>query len=163
MKLDHLIELIYAEHDFSRSLATGLGGIAGLTTYLYHRDWVISGFAAVIAFSISRVVADSLRAEWKSRHHNRTQLAKLNEQFDSYSPEEKEILKFFVESGGSCVSWGYVNNSGRSFPRPALNSLMNRGVVQNSVMEDGMAEAFVLDAAVFDLAQKRIPRENDGG
>ena len=30
MKLDHLIELIYAEHDFSRSVATAVAGVSGL-------------------------------------------------------------------------------------------------------------------------------------
>ena len=86
-------------------------------------------------------------------------MAKLNEQFGSFSAEERKILEFFVEAGGCCVSWGFVNNSDLPFPRPALNSLMHRGTVQVSVMEDGMTESFVLDAKIFDLAQKNMPRE----
>jgi hypothetical protein len=105
------------------------------------------------------VIADSLYAGWKSKQHNRAQLAKLNEQFESFSTEERKILEFFVEAGGCCVSWGFVNNSDLPFPRPALNSLMQRGIVHVSVMEDGMTESFALDAKIFDLAQKRIPRE----
>jgi len=159
MKLDHLIELIYAEHDFSRSVATALAGVSGLAAYLWRGDWVVSGFTAVITFSASRVIADSLHAGWKSKQHNRAQLAKLNEQFESFSAEERKILKFFVEAGGCCVSWSFVNNSDLPFPRPALNSLMSRGIVHAWVMEDGMTEAFLLDAKIFDLAQKRIPRE----
>lgn len=159
MKLDHLIELIYAEHDFSRSVATAVAGVSGLVTYLWRGDWVVSGFTAVITFSASRVIADSLYAGWKSKQHNRAQLAKLNEQFESFSTEERKILEFFVEAGGCCVSWGFVNNSDLPFPRPALNSLMQRGIVHVSVMEDGMTESFALDAKIFDLAQKRIPRE----
>jgi hypothetical protein len=113
----------------------------------------------VITFSASRVIADALYAGWKSKQHNRTQLEKLNEQFESFSPEERKILEFFVKAGSCCVSWGFVNNSDLPFPRPALNSLMHRGMIHESVMEDGMTESFVLDAKIFDLAQKRIPHE----
>jgi len=161
MKLDHLIELIYAEHDFSRSVATAVAGISGLAPYLWRGDWVVSGFAAAIAFSASRVTADFLYAGWKSKQKSRTQLAELNEQFKSFSSEEQKILKFFVEAGGCCVSWGFVNSSDLLFPRPALNSLMQRGIVHVSVMEDGVTESFVLDAKIFDLAQRRIPRESE--
>jgi hypothetical protein len=159
MKLYHLIELIYAEHDFSRSVATAVAGVSGLVAYLWRGDWVVSGFTAVITFSASRVIADALYAGWKSKQHNRTQLEKLNEQFESFSPEERKILEFFVKAGSCCVSWGFVNNSDLPFPRPALNSLMHRGMIHESVMEDGMTESFVLDAKIFDLAQKRIPHE----
>lgn len=66
------------------------------------------------------------------------------------------MIEFFVRAGGACVSLGYVNQSEYPFPRPALNSLMARGIVHNSVMEDGMTEAFLLDVDTLDTAQRAL-------
>jgi hypothetical protein len=152
MKWDELIRTVYSDNDFSRSIATTVAGISGLLTYLWKGDWVISAFTAMIVFPVTRVIADTIHADWVSSHEKIKNESKLKEQFDRFSPEEKMILGFFVKAGGACVSWGFVNKSDIPFPGPALNSLMQRGIVHTSVMEDGMTESFVLDIVVFDHA-----------
>jgi hypothetical protein len=159
MKLDELIKTVYSENDFSRSIATTTAGISGLLTYIWKGDWVISAFTAMIVFPITRIIADTIHANWVSRHEKVESESKLREQFDRFYPDEKEILRFFVLAGGACVSWGFVDKSRLPFPRPALNSLMQRGIVHTSVMEDGMTESFVLDVDVFDHAQKYLTNE----
>ena len=128
MKLEELISTVYAEKDFSRSIATAIAAILGLITYLWKRDWVISAVTALIVFPATRILADSIHANWISRISKKSEISKLREQFDRLSPEEKQIVRFFVESGGACVSWSFVNNSSRPFPRPALNSLITHAV-----------------------------------
>lgn len=159
MKLEELISTVYAEKDFSRSIATAIAAIAGLITYLWKRDWAISALTALIVFPATRIIADSIHANWISRISKKSEISKVREQFDRLSPDEKQIVRSFVESGGACVSWSFVNSSRRPFPRPALNSLISRGIVSTSVMEDGMSESFVLDIDVFDYAQRYLPSE----
>jgi len=159
MNLEELIKTVYSENDFSRSIATALAGVAGLLSYNWRGDWVISAFTAMVVFPVTRIIAQAVHTNWASRQEKSEKQRKLREQFDRYSSEEKKILRFFVEAGGACVSWGYVNTSPLPFPRPALNSLMQRGVICTSVMEDGMAESFVLDIDVFDIAQNVFSNE----
>lgn len=156
MKFDEIAAKIYDETDFGRSVATAIAGIAGLATYLWKRDAVIAAFAAVIVFPVVRLGSHSLRAAWVARAAKRTKEAQSLELLEKLSAQEKDILRFFVAAGGACVSWGYVNSSKLPFPRPALNSLMARGLVTTSVMEDGMTESFVLDTEMFDAAQKHL-------
>ncbi len=158
-KFEKLISTVYNESDFSRSIATALAGIAGLVTYLWKTDWVISAFTALIVFPITRIITGAIQAKLISLNKSKAEESRLQEQFDSFSPEEKKILRFFVVAGGACVSWGYVDRSQLPFPRPALNSLMSRGLVYTSVMEDGMTESFGLDIEIFDLAQKHLSEE----
>lgn len=156
MKFDEIAAKIYGETDFARSLATAFAGVVGLSIYLWKRDAVIAAFSAVIVFPIVRLGSHSLRAAWLARGAKRTKEAQSLELLEKLSVQEKDILRFFVAAGGACVSWGYVNSSKLPFPRPALNSLMARGVVHTSVMEDGMTESFVLDTEMFDIAQKHV-------
>lgn len=156
MKFEEIVTKIYGETDFARSFATASAGVVGLLTYLESRDAVIAAFAAVIVFPIVRVGSHSLHSAWIARTAKRTTEAERLELLGKLSEEERKILRFFVVAGGACVSWGYVNSSKLSFPRPALNSLIARGLVHTSVMEDGMTESFVLDTELFDIAQKHL-------
>lgn len=154
MKWDKLIATIYAEQDFGRSIATTVAGVVGLVTYLLSSDWVVSVFGAVIVFPVCRVASSALHSRLKQKHVELVRQIQADSLFRRFSPQERQILEFFVRAGGACVSWGYVNNSKYPFPRPALNSLMARDVVHTSVMEDGMTESFVLDIDTFDMAQR---------
>jgi hypothetical protein len=159
MKLEELFRTVYSENDFSRSIATAMAGTAGLATYLSIGDVVISVFSAIIVFPFIRIIAGVFHKNWTSQNSKREREKELREKIDSFSDEEKKILRFFVIAGGACVSWGYVNRSGLPFPRPALNSLMARGVVYASTMEDCMTESFVLDTEIFDAAQRWLPAQ----
>jgi hypothetical protein len=154
MKWDKLIATIYAEQDFGRSIATTMAGVVGLVTYLLRPDWVIALFAAVIAFPVCRVVFSALYSRWKQKHAESIKRLQAEDLFRKFSPQERQVIEFFVRAGGACVSWSYVNNSNYPFPRPAVNSLMARNIVRTSVMEDGMTESFVLDIDTFDMAQQ---------
>lgn len=154
--MDHekLITAIYAEEDPGRSVATAVAGIGGLMAYRLSLDWVVAFFSAVILFPLARVIATAAHSRWKAKRSEATQAAKTEAEFNSFSLQERQILEFFVRQGGCCVSWGAVNSSEFPFPRAALNSLMERGIVRTSVMEDGMTEAFALHVDTFDMAQK---------
>jgi len=156
MKFDEIAARIYDETDFARSLATAVAGVVGLSIYLWKHDAVIAAFAAVIVFPVVRLGSHTLRSSWVARSTKRAQEARNRELLAKLSDQEKDVLRFFVAAGGACVSWGFVNSSKMSFPRPALNSLMARGLVHTSVMEDGMTESFVLDTEVFDIAQRHL-------
>lgn len=149
MKWGDLIEQMYNEQDLSRSVATTAAGTVGLAAYLLVSDAVVALFSAVIVFPLVRLAAYSLGTRW-------AKWGEMRDQFAKFSPQERQILEFFVHAGGACVSWGYVNRSALPFPRPALNSLIQRGIVCTSVMEDGMTESFMLDTDVFDMAQKMV-------
>ncbi|MFA7238118.1 MAG: super-infection exclusion protein B [Phycisphaeraceae bacterium] len=154
MNWNKLVEIIYTEKDFGRSIATSIAGVVGLSAYFLFADWVIAVFALVISYPLFRVIASAIHSRWKKK---RTQLMKdiqAKEKFNKFSPQERQVIEFFVRSGGACVSWGYVNNSKLPFPRPAVNSLIQRGIVHTTVMEDDMTEAFALDTDVFDTAQR---------
>jgi hypothetical protein len=154
MKWGKLIAAIYVEQDFGRSIATTMAGVVGLAAYLFSSDWVIALFAAIIAFPVCRVVSSALHSRWKQKHAELIKRLQAEELFRRFSPEERQVIEFFVRAGGACVSWSYVNNSEHPFPRPALNSLMARDIVHTSVMEDGMTESFVLDIDTYDMAQR---------
>lgn len=154
MKWDKLIATVYAEQDFGRSIATTVAGVVGLATYLLTSDSIVAVFAAIIAFPVCRVVSSALHSRWKQKHTELARQLQAEALFRDFSPQERQILEFFVRAGGACVSWSYVNNSKYPFPRPALNSLMAREIVHTSVMEDGMTESFVLDIDTFDMAQR---------
>ena len=100
------------------------------------------------------MVASALHARWKDRHAEVAARIQAEKQLSRFSPQEQQVVEFFVRAGGACVSWGYVNNSPWPFPRPAVNSLMARGLLVTSVMEDSMSESFQLDVDLFDTAQR---------
>jgi len=161
MKWDRLIATVYAEQDFGRSITTTAAGVVGLAAYLFSFDWVIALFAAVIAFPVCRVVSSALHSCWRQKHAEVVKRLQAEELFRRFSPQERQVLEFFVRAGGACVSWGYVNKSQYPFPRPTLNSPIARDIVHTSVMEDGMTESFLLDIDTFDVAQ-RVLGHNKG-
>ena len=157
MKWDWIVRAIYSEEDFGRSVATTVAGIVGLVVYTISGDWVVAIFGAVIAFPVCRVVASAAHARLKRKYAESRKRAEAEAMMSSFSSEEREVLRSFVRAGGACVSWSQANTL--PFPRPALNSLMARGVLHTSVMEDGMTESFVLDVDLFDEAQRAFGSE----
>lgn len=153
-----LITTLYTEQDFDRSVGTSVAGASGLLTYVFSGDWVLAVFAAVTVFPLSRLIARITHLRWEANARKLLEQREVEMQLAKFSAREREVLRFFVDSGGCCVSISLVNNSSRPFPRSALNSLMERGLVQTTWMEDGMSEGFSLDVDTFDLAQKLFPR-----
>jgi len=149
---DKWVERIYSETDLGRSLATSSAGVVGLLLYLLTSDIAIAGFTALIIFPVVRVLASSA-------HSKSERLAKLKAQEDGLkklyarlSPEEKNVISVFVVAGGSVMTWGQINKSETHFS--AIESLMQRGLLDTSVSADGFTETFVMDQDLFDIGQK---------
>lgn len=149
---DKWAERIYSETDRGRSVATSFAGLVGLALYLLTSDLAIAGFSAVIVFPVVRVLVSSV-------HSKSERLAKLKAQedgiqrlYDRLGPKEKAVLFVFVEAGGSVMTWGQINKSDTHFS--AIESLMQRGLLQTSVSADGITETFVIDQDLFDVGQK---------
>jgi hypothetical protein len=159
MNYEKLLTAIYAEEDLGRSVAIAVAGVTGLVVYRLSADWVTAVFSSVILFPLARVAATAMHSRWKSKRSETAQALSAETEFNRFSPEERQILEFFVRQGGCCVSWSAVNRSEFPFPRAALNSMMERGLVRTSVMEDGMTESFVLKVEMFDVAQKAFNRK----
>jgi hypothetical protein len=163
-KLDRLASAIYSEDAIGRGIGTSLAGLAGLLAYIYGQDWVVAAFTALIAFPIGRIAAKAVHSGWQERAKRRLERRSAAEQLSRLSREEVRVLKFFVESGGSCVTWGMVNRSSLSVP--AIESLSRRGLLECSVALDGMTETFVLDTEAFGLALRAFSaaskRNSDG-
>lgn len=160
MNWDTLVRIMYSEKDFGRSVATTVAGVVGLAAYLLSSDWVIALFVAVIAFPLCRVTVTALHSRWKQKRAQILETIEAEQAFSKFSHQERQVIEFFVHSGGACVSWGAVNRSDLPFPRPALNSLMARGIVHLSAMENG-TEAFQLDIDTFDTAQGVFSASNE--
>ncbi len=157
--IDRLAERIYDETDFGRSVATSAAGVAGLVIYLVFYDWVIAAFASMIVFPLVRLIAAWLH-EKANRVKKRLLIREEAEHtYDRLSDEEKDVVLGFVDAGGSVLTWSHVNEL--SMSGPAIESLLNRGVLSTSMTADGMRETFVLESAVFDagLSQRgRAPK-----
>lgn len=147
--IEKLVERIYAETDFGRSIATSLSGILGLAVYLLFGDWVIGAFASIIFFPVVRLVASAIHARVS---HDADRRAKRNDEehiFSSLSEEEKAVVFEFVGAGGCVMTWPHMNKLAVS--GPAIESLIQRELLSTSVTADGMRETFVLDTAIFDV------------
>lgn len=158
---EKLVTTIYSEEDIGRGVATSVAGLTGLGTYLYFGDAVIAAFSAISIFPIVRIIAKAIHTKLSSRSAAKQEKADLLDQFDRFSAEEKAVLEFFVRAGGSCVSYDMVNRSTYPFPRPAVNSLLQRGILRTTMMEDCITEAFAITTESFDLAQASIDISND--
>lgn len=145
---DKWIERVYGETDFGRSIATSLAGVVGLIVYLTVGDWVVSAFAAVIAFPIARLLSTWLYEKFRSAESRRLEREQARVAFHSLSSEEKRVVSAFVEAGGAVLTWSQANSLGLS--GPAIESLINRDLISTSMTADGMRETFVLDVAMFD-------------
>lgn len=151
--LDKWAERIYAETDFGRSIATSVAGIVGLSIYLASSDWVIAVFSAVIAFPLVRLIATGIHARAVRRAQGRMEMEEAERIYDRLSEDEKTVVQAFVQSGGSVLTWGQVNQLG--LPGAGVESLIQREVLWTSMTADGMRETFALDSSIFDAGQKR--------
>lgn len=149
--VERLAERVYIETDFGRSIATTLAGIIGLGVYLAYGDWVIAAFSSIISFPIVRLIASSLHDRVTRKKTRRTEREEAEYRYGQMSADEKEVVQYFVEQGGSVVTWSQINNS--QLNMSAIESLIQRGLLSTSVTSDGMRETFVLDVAMFDAGQ----------
>ena len=149
---------VYSEDDFGRGIATSLSGVVGLSVYLLSDDWVISTFSAIIAFPILRIIASSFNEKHKRKSQRKIDEENANHSFDKLSAEELNVVKAFVEAGGSVLTWGQVNRL--PIPSAAIESLIQRELIWSSVMADGMTETFALDTNIFNLGVEKYGKEN---
>lgn len=149
---------VYSESDFGRSIATSFSGVIGLVTYLVTNDWVIAAFSSIIAFPIFRIIATSINE--KIGRGKERKITEENAQyiFDRLSNEEIEVVKAYVNVGGSVLTWGQVNNL--PIHSSAIESMIQRKILWPSVMADGMTETFALDSNIFDLGNKKYGKKN---
>jgi hypothetical protein len=143
---------IYGEEDFGRSISTSLSGIVGLTIYLSSKDWVLSLFVTVIIFPLLRLIASSAHTRWKEVHKQKLQAAEAQKSFQKFSPEEKKVLKVFVDAGGAALSYSEINRE--NVARSAVESLVLRDILSNTMLSDCSTEGFVMKTEVFDIAQQ---------
>lgn len=145
---------VYAETDFGRSVATSLAGVIGLVTYLFSNDWVIAAFSTIISFPVIRLVSTELH-EKANRHKNRAIKQEEAEHiYNRLSEEEKEVVKAFVNAGGSVLTWSQMNNTPVS--SASIESLIQREILWTSMTADGMRETFALDSTIFDIGNEKI-------
>lgn len=149
---DKWAERIYSETDLGRSVATSFAGLFGLALYLATSDIAIAGFSALIVFPVVRVLASSVHSKSERLAKLKAQEDGIQKLYDRLSPEEKDVISIFVEAGGSVMTWGQINKSDTQFS--AIESLMQRGLLQTSISADGLTETFVIDQDLFDVGQK---------
>ena len=149
---------VYSETDFGRSIATSLAGVICLLIYLFIQDWVIAAFSAIISFPIFRIVASSFNERHKRKNEREISEENASYLFGKLSAGELEVVKAFVEVGGSVLTWGQVNNL--PIQSAAIESMIQRELVWSSVMADGMTETFALDTNIFNLGVQRYGAKN---
>ena len=67
---------------------------------------------------------------------------------------EKEVIRAFVNAGGSVLTWPQMNNQTVSFA--SIESLIQREVLWTSMSADGMRETFALNSAIFDIGSEKL-------
>jgi ABC-type multidrug transport system fused ATPase/permease subunit len=149
---------VYSEDDFGRGIATSLSGIVGLSVYLLSADWVISAFSAIIAFPFFKIIASSFNEKHKRKSQRKIDEENAKYAFDRLSEEELNVVKAFVEVGGSVLTWGQVNKL--PIHSAAIESLIQRELIWSSVMADGMTETFALDTSIFNLGVQKYGKKN---
>lgn len=154
--LENWVERVYGETDFGRSIATSVAGVAGLVVYLTVGDWVVAAFSAIIAFPVARLLSSGLYDLTRKTTERRLEQRKAIDSFSKLSESERHVVDAFVQAGGSVLTWSQANSLG--LPGPAIESLIQRGLVTTSVTADGMRETFVLDASVFDVGASKAAR-----
>ena len=121
--------------------------------YIAFHDWVIAAFSSIISFPIIRLVSTGLH-EKANRHQKRTiERDEAEHIYSRLSEGEKEVVRAFVNAGGSVLTWSQMNNQTVSFS--SIESLIQREVLWTSVTADGMRETFALNSAIFDIGNKK--------
>ena len=151
-------ERVYSENDFGRGMATSLSGVVGLSVYLFSDDWVISAFSTIITFPIFRIIASSFNERYKRKSLKSIDEENAKYSFSNLSEEELNVVRAFVDVGGSVLTWGQVNKL--PIHSAAIESMIQRKLMWASVMADGMTETFALDTNVFNLGVKRYGAKN---
>lgn len=149
MNLETWMSKLYDEEDFGRSVSATLSGVIALSTYILSNDWSLSALILVITFPLFRIVASAIHIRWRT-------IRDVQKQFRNFSPEEKEVIHAFVESGGAVLSCGRMDRA--CLPLSGVESLVARGILHHTMLSDLWTEAFVLDTNVFDAAQHTFPR-----
>ena|SRR5690625_1963544 len=144
------MDRVYGETDFGRSVATSVAGAVGLLVYLVVDDWVISAFAAIIAFPLARLLSTWLYEKARRAAVQQVDRERASSDYARLSDEERKVVAAFLAAGGSVLTWSQVNALALS--SPAIESLLQRELLSTSVTADGMRETFVLDTAIFDAA-----------
>lgn len=155
--LDKWADRIYSETDVSRSIATSIGGIVGLGTYLATSDWVIAAFSFLVAFPIVRLLAASRHERLKTASDQQQRHEQADAVYASLSEDEKAIVDAFVAGGGCVMTWTRFNRINLS--SSAIESLIERELLNTSVTADGMTETFVLDVSIFDAGIRKLRKE----
>ena len=153
-ELDKWADRIYSENDFGRSIATSIAGIFGLVVYLFTNDWVISVFTLIIIFPVVRIISTHINNSKNHQRAIRSEKEKLESDFNKLSEAEKDVVKKFVEAGGSVLTWSQVNQL--DIVSAAIESLMKRDLLFTSCTADGMRETFVLDQNLFDVGNEKF-------
>ncbi len=144
---------VYSESDFGRGIATSISGVIGLVVYLFINDWVIAAFSSLISFPIIRILASSINEKYKRKNERKITEEKASYIFNKLSNEELDVIKAFVEYGGSVLTWGQVNKL--PIQPSAIESLIQRELMWTSVMADGVTETFALNTNIFDLGVQK--------
>jgi ABC-type multidrug transport system fused ATPase/permease subunit len=152
MNLSEWAKKIYDEDDFGRSISTTLSGIIGLAIYLQSKDWGLSLFVTVIVFPLLRLIASTAHTRWNETKKQQLETQEALMTFQKFSDEEKKVIKVFVNEGGAVLLWSQMNRANVTVS--AVESLVLRGILRNSVTSDGMTETFVIETDVFDMAQR---------
>jgi hypothetical protein len=152
--IDNLVDKLYSETDFARSIATSLSGGVGLGLYVWQNDWVIAAFSAIIAFPLLRLVSGAAYERRKRARSNRVVAQDASDLYARLSDEEQKVVDAFVNVGGAVLTWSQVNDL--ELNSPAVESLMQREMLTTSMTADLMRETFVLDHSLFDAGVAKI-------
>ena len=152
--IDKLVDKLYSETDFARSIATSLSGGIGLGLYLWQRDWVIAAFSAIIAFPLLRLISGALHERRKRARANRARAQDASDLYARLSDEEQKVVEAFARVGGAVLTWSQVNDL--ELNGPAVESLMQREMLTTSMTADLMRETFVLDHALFEAGVAKV-------
>ncbi len=156
MDFNEWAKRVYDEEDFGRSVSITLSGSVGLLIYLGSRDWVLALFVTVIVFPVFRVVASALHGRWREKRKQNMQVFEAQKRFETLSPQERDVVRAFVEAGGAALTWSQINRAALAVS--AIESLVLRGILSTSVTSDGMTETFVMQTEIFDAALQAYPR-----
>ena len=116
---------------------------------------MVAGFSAIITFPIARLFAAwGFNSIYTTADRQKADdLASRT--FAKLSDEELEVVSAFVTAGGCVLTWSQINRLDIS--GPAVESLMQRGIISTSMTAYAMHETFVL--ALFDMAKMRFKNE----
>ena len=151
--IDKWADRVYTETDFGRSIATSISGIIGLAVYLILNDWVIAAFSSIITFPIVRIISTSLNERINLYSMQRKNRKQSEYTYNGLSSAEKEVIQAFVTAGGTALTYSHINSLELS--TPAIETLIQREIIWNSMTADGMRETFALNTEIFDIAQKK--------